>query len=397
MRDPMFRMALILGLLSAVGPFAIDMYLPALPEVARDLGTDEATAALTLTSYFIVFGFAQMIYGPMADAIGRKKPLMIGVCIFLVATVLAAIAPTMTALIAARALQGLGAATLMAVPRAVIRDMATGPAAAKIMATIMMVIAVSPMLAPLSGAFIMQWGSWREIFWVLAAVTVISLVLIIFVLPETLAPENRQPVRVDLMLSGAGRLLSDRRFMGLTMIGGFGMASFFVFLSAASFVYTKKYGLSPKQFSIAFAVNAIGFFAASQFAGWMTQKFGMDRVISVAITMFAGIATALAVIVVAGFDTLPVVMVGLFVGNAFLGLVMPTAMVMSLDPHPDIAGLASSLGGTVQMLTGGVMIAATGPFLDNTSSTMVPAIALCAVLAWLAALLSLPRLKLRAA
>ena len=397
MRDPMFRMALILGLLSAVGPFAIDMYLPALPEVARDLGTDEATAALTLTSYFIVFGFAQMIYGPMADAIGRKKPLMIGVCIFLVATVLAAIAPTMTALIAARALQGLGAATLMAVPRAVIRDMATGPAAAKIMATIMMVIAVSPMLAPLSGALIMQWGSWREIFWVLAAVTVISLVLIIFVLPETLAPENRQPVRVDLMLSGAGRLLSDRRFMGLTMIGGFGMASFFVFLSAASFVYTKQYGLSPKQFSIAFAVNAIGFFAASQFAGWMTQKFGMDRVISVAITMFAGIATALAVIVVAGFDSLPVVMVGLFVGNAFLGLVMPTAMVMSLDPHPDIAGLASSLGGTVQMLTGGVMIAATGPFLDNTSSTMVPAIALCAVLAWLAALLSLPRLKLRAA
>lgn len=397
MRDPMFRMALILGLLSAVGPFAIDMYLPALPEVARDLGTDEATAALTLTSYFIVFGFAQMIYGPMADAIGRKKPLMIGVCIFLVATVLAAIAPTMTALIAARALQGLGAATLMAVPRAVIRDMATGPAAAKIMATIMMVIAVSPMLAPLSGAFIMQWGSWREIFWVLAAVTVISLVLIIFVLPETLAPENRQPVRVDLMLSGAGRLLSDRRFMGLTMIGGFGMASFFVFLSAASFVYTKQYGLSPKQFSIAFAVNAIGFFAASQFAGWMTQKFGMDRVISVAITMFAGIATALAVIVVAGFDSLPVVMVGLFVGNAFLGLVMPTAMVMSLDPHPDIAGLASSLGGTVQMLTGGVMIAATGPFLDNTSATMVPAIALCAVLAWLAALLSLPRLKLRAA
>ncbi|MBC9248193.1 multidrug effflux MFS transporter [Paracoccus sp. 11-3] len=397
MRDPMFRMALILGLLSAVGPFAIDMYLPALPEVARDLHTDEATAALTLTSYFIVFGFAQMIYGPMADAIGRKKPLMIGVGIFLVATILAAIAPTMTALIAARAMQGLGAATLMAVPRAVIRDMATGPAAAKIMATIMMVIAVSPMLAPLSGAFIMQWGGWREIFWVLAAVTIISLVLIIFVLPETLAPENRQPVRLDLMLSGAGRLLTDRRFMGLTMIGGFGMASFFVFLSAASFVYTKQYGLSPKQFSIAFAVNAIGFFAASQFAGWMTQKFGMERVISVAITMFAAVATTLAMIVVAGFDSLPVVMVGLFVGNAFLGLVMPTAMVMSLDPHPDIAGLASSLGGTVQMLTGGVMIAATGPFLDNTSSTMVPAIALCALLGWLAALLSLPRLKLRAA
>ena len=118
MRDPLFRMALLLGLLSAVGPFAIDMYLPALPQVASDLGTTEAGAALTLTSYFIVFGFAQMIYGPMADAVGRKKPLVIGVAIFLVATVAASLAPTIGWLIAARALQGLGAATLMAVPRA---------------------------------------------------------------------------------------------------------------------------------------------------------------------------------------------------------------------------------------------------------------------------------------
>ncbi|MDB6180642.1 multidrug effflux MFS transporter [Paracoccus fistulariae] len=397
MRDPMFRMALLLGLLSAVGPFAIDMYLPALPEVARDLGTDEATAALTLTSYFIVFGIAQMIYGPLADAVGRKLPLLIGVVIFLVATVLSAVAPTMGALIAARAMQGLGAATLMVVPRAVIRDMATGPAAAKVMATIMMVIAVSPMLAPLSGAFIMQWGSWREIFWVLAAVSLVSLALIVFVLPETLRREDRQPVRLGALTSGALRLLGDRRFMGLTMIGGFGMASFFVFLSSASFVYTSQYGMSPKQFSLAFAVNAIGFFTASQFAGWMTQRFGMERVISMAITMFALLSTLLAVIVLAGFDALPVVMTGLFCANAFLGLVMPTAMVMSLDPHPDIAGLASSLGGTIQMLTGGVMIAVTGPFLDNSAATMVPAIALCALLAWLSAALSLPRLRLRAA
>lgn len=124
MRDPLFRMALILGLLSAVGPFAIDMYLPALPEVATDLHTTEAAAA-PLTSYFIVFGFAQMIYGPMADAIGRKKPLVLGVAIFLIGTVAAAMAPSIRWLIFARAIQGLGAATLMAVPRTVIRDMAS--------------------------------------------------------------------------------------------------------------------------------------------------------------------------------------------------------------------------------------------------------------------------------
>lgn len=394
MRDPLFRMALLLGLLSAVGPFAIDMYLPALPQVASDLGTTEAGAALTLTSYFIVFGIAQMIYGPMSDAVGRKKPLVIGVGIFLAATVAASLAPTIGWLIAARAVQGLGAATLMVVPRAVIRDMATGPAAAKMMAAIMIVISVSPMLAPLTGSAVMAWGSWREIFAVLAGAALLSLALILFVLPETLDADNRRPVRVGNMLAGARRLLSDRRFLGLTMIGGFGMASFFVFLASASFVYTRQYGLSPTGFSLAFAVNAIGFFSASQFAGRLAERFGMERVISLAITGFAGLALLLSLVVAAGFDALAVVIAGLFLANACLGLVMPTAMVMSLDPHPDIAGLASSLGGTIQMLTGGLMIAVTGPFLDNTAASMVPAIALCAVLAWTAAAASLPRLRL---
>lgn len=394
MRDPLFRMALVLGVLSAVGPFAIDMYLPALPQVAADLSTTEAGAALTLTSYFIVFGIAQMIYGPMADAVGRKTPLVVGVTIFAAATVAAALAPTLGWLIAARAMQGLGAATLMAVPRAVIRDVATGPEAAKVMSTIMIVIAVSPMLAPLTGSVIMAWGGWREIFAVLAVAALVSLALILFALPETLAPEQRRPVSLPPMLSGARRLLTDRRFMGLTMIGGFGMASFFVFLSSASFVYTRQYGLSPTGFSLAFAVNAVGFFAASQFAGPMAQRHGMERVISLAITGFAGIMIALAAIVWLGLDALPVVMAGLFLGNACLGLVMPTAMVMSLDPHPDIAGLASSLGGTFQMLTGGVMIALTGPFMDNSAASMVAAIALCAALAWCAAAASLPRLRL---
>ena len=394
MRDPLFRMALVLGLLSAVGPFAIDMYLPALPEVARDLNTSEAGAALTLTAYFIVFGLAQMIYGPMSDAMGRKRPLVIGVAIFSAATIAAALAPTLGWLIAARAVQGLGAATLMAVPRAVIHDMATGPAAAKMMAAIMIVISVSPMLAPLTGSIVLAWGGWREIFAVLAVAAILSLGLILFVLPETLPPQHRQPVRLGVMWSGAKRLFASRRFMGLTMIGGFGMASFFVFLSSASFVYTRQYGLSPTGFSLAFAANAVGFFSATQFAGRMAERFGMERVISLALTGFAGMTVLTTLIVWAGVDALPVVMAGLFLSNACLGLVMPTAMVMSLDPHPDIAGLASSIGGTFQMLTGGVMIALTGPFMDNSAATMVPAIALCALLAWVVAFLALPRLRL---
>ncbi|WP_068303450.1 multidrug effflux MFS transporter [Pararhodobacter sp. CCB-MM2] len=385
MRDPLFRMALILGLLSAVGPFAIDMYLPALPQVAADLGTDEAGAALTLTAYFIVFGIAQMIYGPMADAWGRKRPLVIGVSIFLGASVLASLAPDIITLIAARALQALGAATLMAVPRAVIRDMASGPEAARMMASIMIVISVSPMLAPLTGSMVMTFGGWREIFAVLAVASLVSLALITFVLPETLPVQARRPVRVAALWAGAKRLLSDRTFMGLTMIGGFGMASFFVFLATGSFVYTREFGLSPTGFSIAFAMNAVGFFGASQLAGRLSARFGMQRVITVAISAFAATTVLLALLGWVGIVSLPLTVAGLFVANAFLGLVLPTTMAMAMDPHPDIAGLAASLGGTVQMLTGGVMIALTGLFLDNSAASMLGVIAVCGVLALAAA------------
>lgn len=393
MRDQQLRMALILGLLSAVGPFAIDMYLPALPQVAEDLQVTEQQATLTLTAYFITFGIAQMIWGPMSDAVGRKPPILIGVSIFLLASIAATFAQSLEWLVAARALQAFGAATLMVVPRAVIRDLSSGPDAARMMAAIMIVISVSPMLAPLAGSGIMLFGNWREIFAALAIASLISLALTVFALPETLRPEARNPVSIPPMLSGITRLLTSRRFMGLTFIGGFGMASFFVFLASASFVYTRQFGLSPTGFSLAFAFNAIGFFSASQFAAKLGQRLGMERLIAIAITGFVVATATLTLVVWLGLDQLWVVIAGLFIGNAFLGLVMPTSMVMALDPHPDIAGLASSLGGTIQMLTGGAMIVAAGAFLDNTALPMVAAIACCAALAWLSAFLSLPRLR----
>ncbi|AXC50346.1 MFS transporter [Paracoccus suum] len=394
MPSHLFRLALILGLLSAVGPFAIDMYLPALPKVASDLGVSETAAQATLSVYFLVFGIAQLIYGPMADAIGRRRPMLIGVAIFTAASVAASFAPDLPTLVFARAVQALGAATLMVVPRAVIRDLSTGPDAARMMAAIMIVISVSPMLAPLAGSAVMAVADWRWIFGVLALASLISLALITFALPETLRPENRRPVRVAEMRAGAVRLLTDRRFMGLTFIGGFAMSSFFVFLAMATFVYTKTFGLGPTGFSLAFAVNAIGFFTASQFAGPLAARLGMERAIAIAITGFAGSMLLLLAVVAAGFGSLPIIIAGLFIANAFLGLVMPTTMVMALDPHPDIAGLASSLGGTLQMLTGAGMITLIGAVLDSTPLSMIAGIAFCGALAWLVAAATLPRLRL---
>ena len=164
-------------------------------------------------------------------------------------------------------------------------------------------------------------------------------------------------------------------FIGLTLIGGFAMSSFFVFIASASFVYTEQFGLSPTGFSLAFALNAIGFFAASQMAASLGERFGMARVVGTAVTAFAAVTTALFLVALAGYATLPVIIAMLFVGNAFLGVVMPTTMVMALDPHPDIAGMASSLGGTLQMVTGGAMMAVAGQFFDGTAVPMLGVIA----------------------
>lgn len=391
------RIALVIGFLAAVGPFAIDMYLPSLPEVAADLGASTQATQTTLSAFFAAFGLSQLVYGPLSDQFGRKPPLYVGLSIFLAGTIVCALAPTIGFLVFGRLVQGIGAATVMVVPRAMIRDLHTGPAATRLMATVMLVISVSPMLAPLAGSGVMAVSGWRAIFWVLAVGAVISLVVTAVALSETLPPERRVPARPRQLVMGTWRLLRDPEFMGLSFIAGFGMASFFVFLASASFVYTSEFGLSPTGFSIAFAINALGFFATTQVAASLGERHGMARVVRSAVIAFAIVACLLVLLVLAGFGSLPVIVAMLFAGNAFLGLVIPSVAVMALDPHPDIAGLASSLGGTIQMLTGGLMIAAAGPFFDGTSLPMVSAIAICGVLACLTALATFRRRQERVA
>lgn len=376
------RTAIVLGLLSCVGPFAIDMYLPAMPEIGAELGADVQAMQGTIIGYFIAFGLAQMIYGPWADARGRRGPMTFGVVVFLAGSLICALAPSIGWLIAGRVVQGLGGAAVMVIPRAVIRDLFTGHQATRMMAAVMMVISVSPFLAPLVGTAILAVGGWRPIFGALAVAAAVSLVLIRLALPETLAPANRQPLDLGAMRSGLARLLADRGFMVLTFLGAFGMASFFVFIAAASFVYAGHFGLTPLQFSLAFAVNAAGFFIASQAAAGLGLRHGALRVALVATTGFMIATVGLFLIALTAPLPLWLMMAGLFVANACLGLVIPTVMVLALDDQGDIAGLASSLGGTLQMLTGGLMAAAAGPFLDGTPVPMLGAIALCGVAAF---------------
>jgi DHA1 family bicyclomycin/chloramphenicol resistance-like MFS transporter len=379
--SPFARNAIVLGLLCAVGPFAIDMYLPALPDIESDLRATTSATQLTLTSYFIAFGLCQIAYGPLSDVYGRKAPLYAGLVLFVVGSVGCALSPGVEWLIAARFVQGLGAAAMGVIPRAIIRDLHTGVEATRLMSLVMLVFSVSPILAPLGGSALIVPFGWRAVFVAVTVAALIATVLLATMLPETRPVHERIKGDVRSVLGHFGTLFRDWHFLGLTFIGGLGMSSFFTFLSMSSFVYIKTYGMSLAEYSVAFSINAVGFIGMSQLASRLGGRFGMARVVMGAVAAYAFFAVLLLALTLAGFTSLWVLMPLLFMSFAFLGLVIPSTMVLSLEEHGPIAGSASALGGTLQMLTGGAVIAIAGLFFNGTSLPMVITIALTAVAA----------------
>jgi DHA1 family bicyclomycin/chloramphenicol resistance-like MFS transporter len=217
------------------------------------------------------------------------------------------------------------------------------------------------------------------------------MLLLAFALPETRPRERRVESSLRSALSGYGLLLRDRHFLGLVFIGAFGMSSFFIYLANSSFVLIQHYGLTPTQYSLAFSVNAISFFGFSQLNGRLGARYGLARVMRVAVTGFAIAVVTLALLMAAGIDGLFVLIGMLFIGNGFLGLVIPTSAVLALDEHGEIAGTASALMGTLQMVTGAVMMAVVGLFIDGTALPMVSGIATCGIVAFTLGQLTLGR------
>jgi DHA1 family bicyclomycin/chloramphenicol resistance-like MFS transporter len=373
------RNAIVLGLLAAVGPFAIDMYLPALPTIAADLSASPAATQMTLTAFLVAFGVCQVAYGPVSDMVGRKPPLYLGLAFFTVGSIGCGAVPGIGWLIFFRFVQGIGASSLMVMPRAIIRDLHTGVEATRLMSLVMLVLSVSPILAPLTGSALIVPFGWRAVFVAVTVVAVLGILLVALLLPETRPPEERIRVSIANVLGGFGQLLRDPHFLGLTFIGGLGMASFFAFLASSSFVYIDHFGLTPTQFSVAFSANAVGFIGASQFAAVLGGRFGMGRVVTAAVSLHAVFALILFGVTAIGIDSLAVLIALLFVAFACLGLVIPATMVLALEDHGPIAGMASALGGTLQMVTGGIMIVIVSRFFDGTAVPMVTTIALCAV------------------
>ncbi len=389
MKSNFARLALVLGLITAAGPFAIDMYLPALPTIGGALNASAAAVQMSLTAFFITLGVCQLIYGPMADMFGRKPPIYAGLALFIAGSVGCALAPSVEALIGFRVLQAVGACAGMVVPRAIVRDLHTGHEAARLMSLLMLVVSVSPILAPLAGSGLIAVGGWRAVFWAVTVAGIVGLLLAVLQLKETRPAEHRADTSWASVLAGYRTLLADPVFMGLTFAGAFGMSTFFVYLAGSSFVLIDHYGLSPTVYSLFFGLNAVSFFGAAQFNGWLARRFGMARIVRVAASGLAISMAVLVTLVLLGVERLDVMTAFLLVAYSFLGVVVPTTAVLSLDHHGEIAGAASALMGSLQMVVGSVVMGLAGVFADGTPGPMIVSMGICAFACFVVAQLSL--------
>lgn len=385
------RNALILGLLTAIGPFAIDMYLPALPSIGASLNAGSDAVLMSLTAFFITFAFGQLIFGPISDLIGRRKPLYFGVILFIIASIGCALADSVETLIAFRFLQGLGGAAGIVIPRAIVRDLHSGVEEAKLLGLLMLVFSVSPLLAPLFGSLIIEALGWRTVFWFVTGIAVIAGILGLMLVPETRSAAQRAETSLGSMLASTRQLLTDRQFMGLTLASSFAISAFFVFLGNGSFVMMGEYGLSATGFSLTFSLNAAAFFAAAQFCGWLGAKFGMPRLILPSIFGFTIAMLLVFAAQHAGFTSLALMMALLFIGYGCLGILLPTASVLALEEYGAAAGMASSLMATLQLAIGATVIGISGKLTGGTAYGMTAGIALCAVATLAVALLTLRR------
>ena len=395
MKNNFFRAALVLGLLTAIGPFAIDMYLPALPSIGKSLGASIGGVQASLMAFFVALGVGQLVYGPASDMVGRKLPLYFSLGLFAVGSIGCALAPDIQTLIALRFVQGLGASAGMVIPRAIVRDMHTGVDAARLMSMLMLVFSVSPLLAPLAGSVLIEWAGWRSVFWAVTVIAALGLVVLITGLQETRPPAQRVGSTVRSAFAAYGGLLRDRHFLGLVFIGAFGMASFFSFLANSPFVMIDHYGLTPRQYSLVFAVNAGSFIGVSQLTGKLATRFGLAPMVKFAVWGYAGVMALLLAQSLLGVDRLDVLIALMLVGFGFLGLVIPATAVLALEAHGAIAGTASALMGTLQFVTGAVVMAVVGQFVDGSALPMVAGIAGCALLALVMTWLTLREKRVR--
>jgi MFS transporter, DHA1 family, multidrug resistance protein len=372
------RFILLLGALAAFGPFATDMYLPAFPAIGEALTAEPAAVQGTLASFFAGMGIGQLAYGVLSDRHGRRGPLLLGLALFVLASVGAALAREVGGLAWLRFAQGLGGCAGVVIARAAARDLTEGPAMVRLMSRLMLVMGVAPIVAPSIGGALLSVAGWRAIFWALALYGAALALAVVLVLPESLPPERRRrdgPLAVLRVFAG---LLADRRYLGHTLAAALSSAGMFAYIAGSPFVFMGLNGVSPEGYGLYFGLNAFGIMLAAQANARLAHRVRPESALAVAQAVQVTGGALLLVAALTGSGGFPAIVATLLLYVGCIGAVTPLASALAMAPHGRVAGSASALIGTLQFGLGAVSAGLVGALQDGASAVpMALVVALC--------------------
>jgi MFS transporter, DHA1 family, multidrug resistance protein len=368
----------LLGMLQAFAPVSIDMYLPAMPQMEQVFHTSAAAVQYTMVTFLVGFALGQSLYGPITDRFGRKPPLYISLALFIVSSAACAFAPSIRIMSFFRLLQAIGACGGSVISRAIVRDLFPPSQLRRIFSMLILVVGVSPVIAPMLGSYLLIWFGWRAAFVTQTLIGVACLAGMHFRLSESLPKSARIPLRIDTIVSAYSRLIKDRTFLGASVVCGFSSAGTFAYITSAPFVYISLYKVPPAEFGWLFGAAAAGMVAASQINGRMSHKTPLWRVLRNAnlVQLVAGLLLLVAVLTNTG--GLAAVFVCIFAYIAAQGFVFPNGSAIAMMRHGEIAGTASALLGTNQFLIAAIATIFLG-LVENPAVPMAMVIAGCAV------------------
>ena len=361
---------LLLGVLTAVGPLSTDMYLPAFPAIEAAMGTPAGSAQITLATWFAGLAVGQITQGTLADRYGRRGPLIVGLCTYTIANAGCALAPDIVSLSVLRFVSAFGGSASMVIPRAIVRDLADGHAAARLMSRLMLVMGVAPILAPSLGGAVLGVFSWHFIFWFTALYGGICAVLVWRFLPDTLPAAHRIRLGVASLFARFQDVLGDRIFLAFAFTGGFGMFGMFAYIGGSPGVFIQRYHLSPVHYGMIFSISAGMFILASQLNPRILRRFGAARVLQVGTRIYLIAACALMADAVTGFGGVAGVVAPVGLGMGSMGFVMPNSAVGALSRHGKQAGSASALMGTMQFCLAALSGSLVGVLSNGTAIPM---------------------------
>lgn len=374
---------LLLGLLSALGPFSIDMYLPGFPAIAQDLHTSVDAISYSLSSFFIGICVGQLICGPLLDRFGRKRPLYGGLILYILASVGCALANSIEVLVAFRFLQALGGCVGMVAPRAIVRDVFPVEENAKVFSLLVLILGVSPIIAPTTGSYVIANYGWHTVFAILAIATTLLLLAVALFLPESKQPDPQFSLRPAPILRAFTSVLKVPQFYTYSIAGGLVSAALFAYLSGSPFVFMNLYGLSEQQYGWIFGLIAAGLITTSQLNNLLLKRFKSEQVLRVTIPLQALIGLTLVVGTVSNWFGLAGIIVCIALFLSCQGFSFPNASALSMAPFSKEAGSASALMGALQMGLGALASALVGAFNNGTAVPLAATMAGCAALSWI--------------